>query len=119
MTLLEMGHIFENEYARRRLKAAMRVVSGEVRAETIATDANQKQVEKWQKRKLLVERWREAHAHWELAVIDRVADLTEIQAVAENLCKDDAALTTAEIQAVDTAVLQAVRDAVDAMRSAV
>ena len=118
-SLFQMGNVFENQNALRRLRAAMRLIGAEVRGETVAVDAKPKQVEAWQKRRTVVGRWSENHAHWMPAIIDRIADQPEIIALGDKPTKLDSELAPEEVAAMDGAILQAVRDAVDAFKGAV
>ncbi len=117
-SLLEMFNVFEDQTAKQRVKAAMRIVASEVRAVQLPVDATTEETTNWTQRRKVVERWQESPAHWTGCVIDTIADLPEIIALGVDLAKPDSDLGLGR-DAVDNAILTAVRGAVDAWKTRV
>jgi hypothetical protein len=112
-SLLELSDVFEDPIAKRRVRKALHVVAAEVRSAVMAADATSAEAAVFLKRRKVAERWRENRAHWVDTIIDYIADDPSIIALGQKPAKADADLAgSAQVKAVDDAILTAVRAAV-------
>lgn len=112
MSLQTYSAVFDNANARARLKAAMRIQMGDLRAETLAADATPAEELSYRQRKELERRWSLNFAYWLEKVADFAMAEPGVQAIAPNLVKLDEDLAPAEVAAVDAAVVAAVEASV-------
>ena len=90
----------------------MRLVVAEVMSERPSSDATNEEVAAWMKRRKVAERWREAPAHWLVTLCGWISSLPEIVVLGVQPTMEDAELEQGS-EAIDAAILTAIRNAVD------
>lgn len=111
-SLLEYNSFMDDQTARARVRAAMRLVSAEVLAEVPPAGASSGDLTEIAKRRRVVERWSEAPGHWLPILSEQMAGAAGIIAVGLSVTKPDEEMSEEARDSVDNAVLDAIRAAV-------